>query len=91
MNANDHRAYNLLGGVYKRRRNFNKAIAYYSKALEAQPRSAEVHWNLAVCFRNLDMRREAAAHYRRYIELASPDEKADVATAKRYIIASGDE
>jgi tRNA isopentenyl-2-thiomethyl-A-37 hydroxylase MiaE len=33
------------------------------------------------------MKREAARHYRSYIQLASPEEREDVAEAKRYLDA----
>jgi superkiller protein 3 len=87
VNPGDARASNLLGSVYMRQRKFDKAIAYYRKALEADPNYANAHWNIAAAYRSLDMKREAARHYRSYIQLASPEEREDVAEAKRYLDA----
>lgn len=87
VNPSDARASNLLGSVCLRQREFGKAITYYQKALEADPNYANAHWNIAGAYRSLDMKRQAAQHYRRYIQLASPSEREDVAEAKRYLDA----
>ena len=89
VNPNDARAYNLLGGVHVRRREYDKAIVYYQRAVEADPEYANAHWNLATACRQQGMTEVAARHYRRYIALASPHEKEDLAEARRYLLSVG--
>ena len=64
---------------------YRKAVAYYGRALEADPDYTDVHWNMAIAYRSLDMKREAAGHYRAFAELASADERNDVNTARTYL------
>jgi Tfp pilus assembly protein PilF len=85
VNPRDARALNLLGSVYFRQKQYDLAIASYRKALEADPNYANAHWNLAVAYRTVDMKREAADHYRRYIDLAPGGELDDIVEARRYI------
>ncbi|GAI15120.1 unnamed protein product, partial [marine sediment metagenome] len=91
VNPKDTRAYNLLGEASMRRKEYDVALGYYRKALEANPDSAESHWNIATAYRGLGMDRQAARHYRRYIDLASHEEGESPAGAKRSLTVLGDE
>jgi Tfp pilus assembly protein PilF len=84
-NPADSRALNLLGSVSMRQSKYDQAIAYYRKALQADPNYANAHWNLATAYRSVDMKREAADHYRKYIELAPPDDLDGIVEARRYM------
>jgi len=90
LNPNDARAYNLLGGAHMRRQEYDEAIACYQRALEADPRYANAHWNMATACRHQGMTEAAARHYRRYIALASPEEREDIAEARSYLLSVGE-
>jgi len=85
INPKDARAANLLGSVYMRQKQFDKAITCYGKALEADPNYANAHWNIAAAYRSLDRKREAAQHYRKYIDLAPPEDLEGIVEARRYM------
>ena len=87
VNPGDALGYNLLGGVSMRQKKYSAAIAYYKSAVDRDPNYANSHWNLAAVYRSLEMKQKAGEHYRRFIELAGPEEAEDMAEAKRYVEA----
>lgn len=90
VNPEDVRALNLLGGILLRRGDCQGAIACYKRAVAVDPEFANSHWNLAAACRSLGLKQAAAQHYRKYIELASPDEEKDLDEARRYVDIVGE-
>ncbi|RMH74721.1 MAG: tetratricopeptide repeat protein [Cyanobacteria bacterium J007] len=59
----------LLGTIASDEGDWQRAIAYYRKALELEPDSAQIHYNLANTFSNSGECDRAIAHYRQAIAL----------------------
>jgi len=64
--------YNVLGVSLEGQRKFEEAVAIYRKALELEPRIAEIHFNLGVVLGHLGRVEEAIASYRKALGL-KPD------------------
>jgi len=62
-------AHRLLGDLSLREARFDQAVVEYQQALEARPDYAFAHCNLGAAYRKLKQLAEAAAEYRRAIEL----------------------
>jgi len=74
LNPDNAVAWNWLGVIARESRDYAKAEAAYTKALEIKPSYAAAHFNLAV-LHDLYTRRpaEALRHYREYQRLAGGD------------------
>lgn len=64
----DSDALTLLGEIAKRLRVLNQAVAYYRKALDADPNNAKAKFLLGFAYRDLGRMDEAEATYRDVIE-----------------------
>jgi tetratricopeptide (TPR) repeat protein len=62
-------AYNCLGNIYKSKGQFDRALAYYHKAIELRPDSPEFYYNAAVIFQNQNRLDEAVKYYLRAVEI----------------------
>lgn len=56
-------AYLQLGVLEATRRDFNKAIAYYNKAIEANPQMSEAHYRLAVAYDRVGEKEKAQQQF----------------------------
>lgn len=56
-----------LGAICARREQFQDAVAYYRRALKADPNLIPVHFNLAVALGRLNQYADAAAHLRTFL------------------------
>lgn len=73
---NSPMTHNNLGEVFRRTKQFEKAKAAYARAVSLDPNYADAHYNLGILYDNhLGDRRQAANHYRAYLDLdpQSPD------------------
>ncbi len=63
-------ALNNLGEVYRRLKQYEAAETAYLRAVLSNPGYAEAHYNLGILYDNhLNKRKQAAMHYRKYLEL----------------------
>src|ERR1700736_5090869 len=62
QNPNSAEALSNLGAICARREQFSEAVAFYEKALKANPKLAPVHFNMAVALGQLKAYGAAAAH-----------------------------
>ena len=61
-------AFSNLGAISARREQFPEAIAFYSKALQADPKLIPVHFNMAVALGRLKEYVKAAGHLRIFLK-----------------------
>ncbi len=80
-------ALNNLGEVYRRLQQFDAAETAYLRSLLSNPRYAEAHYNLGILYDNhLNKRKQAATHYRKYLELKP--RSADAAQVGQWLTAA---
>ena len=84
-NPNDARAWNQLGGAAMRENNFPEALKNYKKAIECTPDDADLHYNAAIACRSMKMDGDAAAYYRRWLQLSPSAEGPDAAEARQFL------
>ena len=86
-----------LGVIYRKRRNFDKAIETYHLALKADPKLMVAHYNMALIYDYyLNDRAKAQVHYDRYIELGGdraklPDDNPDKQRREMHVQPGGKE
>jgi len=62
-------AYLQLGILEASQHNFEKSIAYYSKAIEADPQMSEAHYRLGVAYDRIGERSKAAEEFKMHDEI----------------------
>jgi tetratricopeptide (TPR) repeat protein len=74
-NSRNIEAYNQLGMLYRRHGRLDEAQSIYEEALQRDPDSINIHWNLAILYdRYLPNPRQALLHYQRYQQLTGSDD-----------------
>ncbi len=77
MTASDSRAHeaNEKGITHYKAGHWDAALKYFKKAVEADPESAEAHYNLALALDKSDQHREAAMEFKKALDLGqnNPD------------------
>src|SRR5258708_30148637 len=68
QNPNPAEAFANRGAICARREQFSEAVAYYQKALKANPKLAPVHFNIAVALGQLKEYGKAAEHLREFLK-----------------------
>ena len=68
--------YSNLGAVTNRLGNRKQALAYFQKALEADPNNADYHFNLAIALAQSDSRAEAERELKQCLALSPTDTEA---------------
>ncbi len=63
-------AYNTRGIKYGQKGKFDEAIAEFTEAINTYPFVANLYFNRAMAFEELDMRSEAIADYKKFIEMS---------------------
>ena len=56
-----------------------RAIAFFQRALQADPRFSDAHFNLAMALEAMGERGRARTHWKRYLELEPTGAWADIA------------
>jgi len=87
INPNYVDAYNNRGNIYAQGKGeYLKALPDYSKALEINPVDAQTYFNLATAYENVDLKKEAVAAYRAFIQYAPAASAKDVELARQKIM-----
>src|SRR5437899_1398625 len=73
QNPNSAEALSNLGAICARREQFSEALGFYEKALNANPKLVQVHFNMAIALGHLREYDKAAQHLRRFLQ-AYPQE-----------------
>jgi tetratricopeptide (TPR) repeat protein len=73
--------YNAIGNVFLKRKDYEKAIGFYKKALEDGAYEPAIA-NLAICYERLGMKEEMRKWWRRYLDLFPKGENAGLAKEK---------
>src|SRR2546425_2441987 len=68
QNPNSAEALSNLGAICARREQFSEAVAFYKKALKANPKLAPVHFNMAVALGQLKAYGKAEDHLRAFLK-----------------------
>jgi len=75
-----------LGVFYSKNKEYDRAIAEFSKAVESDPADAQAHFNLGYLYAECTMDREKAVkHFRQYLNLAKSGDR-DIDWAKKYLL-----
>jgi Flp pilus assembly protein TadD len=69
LDPNFYPAYNLLGVIYHKKRDYQAAAEALTRAIELKPDSGEAHHNLGVVYQDMGLTEKAEQEYRRAIEL----------------------
>ena len=64
QNNNNKEVLFILGQIYQKKNNFNKAITYYRKCLSIDQNDTETIINLGYCYQQTDKEKKAIAQYR---------------------------
>ncbi|HDM43064.1 MAG TPA: tetratricopeptide repeat protein [Firmicutes bacterium] len=67
---NYYKALNNLGSILYLQGKYEKAIEKFEKALRSKPNFSEAHWNIALCYEQLDDDINALKHWRQFIASA---------------------
>ena len=62
-------AHNARGVIYTRRREYDKALESFGKALSLSPENAGFRWNLVIVYHLQGRRADAEAEYRKVVEM----------------------
>src|ERR1039458_10546542 len=68
QNPDSAEALSDLGAVCARRQQFSEAVAFYAKALKANPKLVPVHFNMAIALGQLKEYDKAAQHLRIFLQ-----------------------
>lgn len=72
----DSTALTDLGLIYFNQKDYDTAVKYYTRAIAADPRNAEAHYNLGVAFAQTGLLLEALREWRIVLELTSEGDTA---------------
>jgi tetratricopeptide (TPR) repeat protein len=77
-------AYLQLGNLYAVERNFNKAINFYTKAIEINPQLSEAHYKLGVAYERISKPAKAKQEFQLHDEIEKAQE-ADIEHQRREV------
>src|SRR5262245_66693333 len=72
-NPNDPGGHSALGVEAAKKKDYETAIAEFSKAVEAEPKDAKNYFNRGTAYRRVNKLNEAAAEFSQAIDLAPND------------------
>ncbi len=82
--GNDYWAYYFLGQFYKQNKDYNQAISYLIKSVNAKPSFNQCYLEIAVCYFELGNFQQAVTYLNQYLKVNQQDDFAYALRARAY-------
>lgn len=82
--GNDYWAYYFLGQLYKQNRDYNQAVSYFVKSVNAKPSFNQCYLEIAVCYFELGNFQQAVTYLNQYLKVNQQDDFAYALRARAY-------
>lgn len=72
--GNDYWAYYFLGNFHKNNRDYNQAVSYYIKSVNAKPSFTQCYLEIAVCYFEVGNFQQAVTYLNQYLKINQQDD-----------------